>query len=137
MNDFYRLAKTYFRISGRMVRTYISKGLIPEPERHGRRAFYDIEKSKVWEHLQIIKRLQGYYDLSLDDIGTIINKYRNQIVDLNLKMIAIENKYHRSNQPLDKYIRIRDRFLEKIQKGVPLKELNIKDIEKEVIVKEY
>ncbi len=138
MADFYRLTKRYFHVSSRTVRTYITKGLIPPPERQGRKAFYDIKKSKIWEHLQVINRLQNYHNLSLDDIGAIIDKYRKQIVDLNLIMTSIELNYHRSTRSPSNYIGIRDRFLEKIQKGVPnLKKLDIKDIAKEVTGKDY
>lgn len=138
MADFYRLTKSYFHVSSRTVRTYITKGLIPPPERQGRKAFYDIKKSKIWEHLQVINRLQNYHNLSLDDIGAIIDKYRKQIVDLNLKMMTIELTYHQPTRSLSNYIKIRNRFLEIIQEGVPnLKKLDIKNIAKEVTGKDY
>lgn len=130
---FYIAAKRYFHINDRMVRRYISRGLIPQPERKGRKAFYDTNKTPVWEHLQLIKLLQSRYNLSLDDIGALIDSYHDQIVVLNIKVLTIEKRYNSLMKPSPYYVEIRDRFLEKIQKDVLyLEKLDIEEIEKEI-----
>ncbi len=130
---FYEKVKRYFHISDRMVRKYISKGLIPPPDRQGKKAFYDLKKTKVWENLQVIKLFQSRYNMSLDDIKSLIDRYRDQIVDLDLKVLSIEQLYNKPTRPSPYYVDIRDRFLEKIQSNILfLKKLDIKDIENEI-----
>ena len=130
---FYDKVKRYFHISDRMVRKYISKGLIPPPDRRGKKAFYDLKKTKVWEHLQLIKLFQSRYNLSLDDIKNLIDKYRDKIVDLNIIVGAIERIYNSPTKPSPFYVDIRDKFLDKIQRDVlNLKRFDIKVIKNEV-----
>ncbi len=130
---FYEKVKRYFHISDRMVRKYISKGLIPPPDRQGKKAFYNLKKTKVWEHIQLIKLFQSRYNLSLDDIKSLIDRYRDQIVDLNLIVGAIERMYNSPIKPSPFYVDIRDNFLDKIQGDVlHIKSLDIKGIKNEI-----
>lgn len=142
VTEFFDNAEKRFHIKSRMIRLYISRGIIPAPERDGKKAFYDLEKSEAWECLEVTKRLQSLYRLSLDGIEALIGKYRDQIVDLNSKLALIENMYNRpiagpnlAGSRLG-YVLVRDRFLEKITKDVlHLKHLDIKEIVEEVFGK--
>lgn len=137
--EFFDNAEKCFHIKSRMIRLYISRGIIPAPERDGKKAFYDLKKSKAWEYLEVTKKLQNLYNLSLDGIEDLIGKYRDQIEDLNSKLALIENMY---NRPISGpklvgsrigYVLVRDRFLEKISKDVLyLKKLDINEIVEEV-----
>lgn len=116
-----------------MFQKYVSRGLVPPPERDGKRKFYNMKESKVWEHLQVIYYFKNYYNLSLDDIGVLIDKYCDQIVELNLKVLVIDKRYNSLYRPSTNYVRIRDMFLEKIQgKTISLKKLNIEKIAKQI-----
>jgi hypothetical protein len=144
--DFFKNVERCFHIKSRMVRLYIAQGLIPGPERDGKKSFYNLEKSKVWEHLEVVKRLQSLYRLPLGGtggigggIGHLISNYRDQIVELNKKLAELERMYEQrkpsstSIGPGISYMIVKERFLEKITKDVLyLKRLDLDDIEKEI-----
>lgn len=133
LSSFYEAVKSYYHISDRMVRRYISRGLMPPPERYGKKAFYDEARSNVYSYLNVIDTFKKCYNLSLDEIEVIINRYRDQIIELDLILADIEDKYNNPKHRSPYYVGIRKRFLEKIQKGkVYLEKLNIKAIEKEI-----
>lgn len=133
LSTFYDIVKAHYHISDRMVRRYISRGLIPPPERHGKNAFYEEFKSDVFSYLNVIDTLKKRYNLSLDDIEVIINNYRDQIVALDFILSDIEIEYNKPRRISPYYVWIRKRFLEIIKsKTVNLEKLNIKTIEREI-----
>ncbi len=132
---FYDLAKEHFHVNDRMIRRYITRGLIPPPEKDGKKAFYNPKKSKVWEFLQVVKRFQIYYNLSLDDIEDIIDKYRDQIHYLNLISALLEYEHNNPLKgPSPEYIIIRDSFLAKLREKNThrLKATKIEGLEKKL-----
>ena len=133
INTFYHNVEELYHISDRMIRRYIARGLMPPPERYGKRAYYDEAKSNVYSYLNIIDTLKKRYALSLDDIEVIINRYRDQIIELDLILADIEWKYNNPRRTSPYYVWIRKYFLERIQsKTENLEKLNIKAIEKEI-----
>jgi DNA-binding transcriptional MerR regulator len=132
LSDFYEHVKAHYHISDRMIRRYISRGLIPPPERYGKNAYYDEAGSNVFSHLNVIDTLKKRYNLSLDDIEVIVNNYRDQIIELDFLLSDIEIEYNKPRQTSPLYVWIRKSFLERIQsKTVDLNKLDIKTIEKE------
>ena len=116
-----------------MIRRYISRGLIPPPERHGKNAYYEELKTNVFSYLNVIDTFKKRYNLSLDNIEVIINNYRNQIVELDFILSGIEIEYNKPRRTSPNYIWIRKRFLERIQaKTEDLEKLNIKALEREI-----
>lgn len=133
LSCFYKIAKEHFHISDRMIRRYISRELMPRPERYGKKAFYDEARSNVYSYLNVIKTFQKCYNLSLGDIEVIINRYRGQIIELDFILADIEDKYNNPKSRSPFYIGIRKCFLEKIQKkSICLKKVDIKSMEKEI-----
>ena len=138
LHHFYEQVEVCYHLSDRMVRRYIGRGLIPPPERYGKRAFYDEVRSNVYHHLNVIDTLKKRYNLSLDNIETIVNNYRDQIVELDFILSDIEIEYNKPRRSSPHYVWIRKHFLERIQgKTENLKELNIKTIEKEIKLKQF
>ncbi|MGR3304392.1 MAG: hypothetical protein ACUZ8I_18105 [Candidatus Scalindua sp.] len=133
LNELLPRVKRYFNIGERMFQKYVSRGLLPAPERDGKMKFYNMKESKVWYHLQLIYFFKNRYNLSLEDIGVLIDKYRDQIVELDIKVLAIDKRYNSLYRPSPYYVKIRDMFLEKIQeKTISLKKLNIEKIAKQI-----
>jgi DNA-binding transcriptional MerR regulator len=133
LSSFYDCVEGNYHISDRMVRRYIGRGLIPPPERYGKKAFYDEVRSNVFHHLNVIDTLKKRYNLSLDDIEVIVNNYRDQIVELDFILTDIEIEYNKPRRTSPYYVWIRKRFLEIIKsKTENLEKLNIKTIEKEI-----
>ncbi|GAX61615.1 MerR-family transcriptional regulator [Candidatus Scalindua japonica] len=133
IKTFYMIVEAHYHISDRMIRRYISRGLIPPPERHGKNAYYEELKTNVFSYLNVIDTFKKRYNLSLDDIGVIINNYRNQIVELDFILSGIEIEYNKPRRTSPNYIWIRKRFLERIQaKTENLEKLNIKALEREI-----
>jgi DNA-binding transcriptional MerR regulator len=133
LSSFYKIAKEHFHISDRMIRRYISRELMPPPERYGKKAFYDEARSNVFSYLNVIKTLQKCYNISLDEIEVIINRYRGQIIDLDFILADIEDKYNNPKRRSPYYVGIRKCFLKKIQKkSICLKKVDIKSMEKEI-----
>jgi len=139
LSEFLPSVKRHFNLGERMFQKYVSRGLVPPPERDGKCKFYNMKESKVWGHLQLIYYFKNRYNLSLDDIGVLIDKYRNQIVDLNIKVQMIDKRYNSLYMPSPYYVKIRDMFLEKIQDGtMSIKDMkiSIKNEEVKIIAKE-
>ena len=133
LHHFYEQVEATYHISDRMVRRYIGRGLIPPPERYGKKAYYDEVRSNVFHHLNIIDTFKKRYNLSLDDIEVIVNNYRDQIVELDFILSDIEIEYNKPRQTSPYYVWVRKHFLERIQgKTENLKKLNIKAMEKEI-----
>jgi DNA-binding transcriptional MerR regulator len=139
LSEFLPRVKRYFNLGERMFQKYVSRGLVPPPERDGKSKFYNMKESNVWEHLQLIYYFKNRYNLSLDDIGVLVDKYRNQIVDLNIRVVAIDKRYNSLYRPSPCYVKIRDMFLEKIQGGtMSIKDMkiSIKNEEVKIVAKE-
>ena len=75
VDEVYKIIESKFKIPKRIVRWYVTEKLIPQTERDGKKAYYDLEGTKLLERIQIIKLLQNKFKYSLDDIREILSKY--------------------------------------------------------------
>ncbi len=133
LKTFYEIVEAHYHVSERMVRRYISRGLMPAPERYGKKAYYNESESDVFSFLNVIDTFKKRYNLSLNDIEMIVNNYRDQIVKLDFILADIETKFNKPRLPSPYYIQIRKRFIKIIEsKTVNLEKINIKTIVKEI-----
>lgn len=132
ISEIYRKAQELYHIPQRTLQWYATEGLIPKPIHQGREAFYDIEESKIYNYLSVIKNLKDMYNLILPKIRQLINQYTDQIEQLDRLLIDLATQYPVS-LPLSDNWHIRKRFLELISKEkVDLKGVSLISIQEEV-----
>lgn len=74
VDEIYKIIETKLGLPKRVVRWYVTIGLIPQPERNGRKSFYDLKKTNLLDRLRAIKLLQNDFKYQLEDIKGILDK---------------------------------------------------------------
>lgn len=58
----------------RTSRLYVQYGLYPRPELRGRKGFYDLEKSQLFEKAELIKYFRDEFKFSISEIKMVLRK---------------------------------------------------------------
>ncbi len=90
--EIYKKIESELKIPMRIIRWYVSEGLIPQPVHEGRKAFYDIDATKLIERLRVIKLLQNEFKYPLDRIKEIISKYNAEDIGNILPILEVLKK---------------------------------------------
>jgi DNA-binding transcriptional MerR regulator len=137
ISEVYKKAHEIYHISQRTLQWYATEDLIPKPTHEGKEAFYDIERSKIYVYLSVIKNLKDMYNLTLPKIRRLIKQYPDQIEKLNDHLINLASQYPVS-LPLSTNWHIRKKFLELVSESkVDLNDVSLINIQEEIENEEW
>lgn len=101
LDDFYKKGHREFLLPHRTTRYYVSKGLLPKPQKKSKVAFYDLEDSVALLKLELVHLLIHEYRLSLSQAKKI--------------MILKEGKREKIFEAFSLLVEVLDGFLSKLQ----------------------
>ena len=131
-----REAHDKYRVNPRTFQWYVTKGLLPKAVKKGREAFYDIDEKKinVFDYLFAVKSFQAMYDLSIEKIKELIERYNKQLKLLNKLLAELTEKYPPGIPLINMNWRMHKKFIEIISgdEKIDLKSLSLDNLKREV-----
>jgi DNA-binding transcriptional MerR regulator len=125
-----------YRVNPRTFQWYVTKGLLPRAVKKGREAFYDVNEkdTTIFDYLFTIKSLQRMYDLSIEEIKELIDKYGNQLKLLNKLLKELAEKYPSGIPLISLNWVMHKKFIEIIsgEEKIDLKSIHLDNLKKEV-----